>query len=387
MNTMPLLRHGRPRERAAQEAIVSPEDDRPKSSERDDLEAIFRQVLYLSHRGQLELFELLAQRLGDTSAAPIEQVQSVVRQRETLEAMQQVAVALNLPEGRAPTTTQFNAQAKALGLDWNVSSVGRAFSKRQGWRLATQAFERGQLPETARQIRQKRYLAHRRSERIQHLATLREWLDSDPPDESAQDYARWRVEYNAALADSDRELAVRRIYFERMFPELSWTDLLDAARGRVQDVTELSRQRAEDRLQNEPNPLRLVGVTTAAALLGMNSYHLDETLKRCPETFPTVVATLGGTRAFLEEDLRAYAASRHFERRTVGELDSCIFGTASLSRFLGCRPGSAYRALMYHHWHLVPEPSGRYANVRYWLCDEVEAWVRSSANRRKMPSR
>lgn len=131
---------------------MSPEDDRPKSSERDDLESLFRQVLYLSHRGQLELFELLAQRLSDTSAAPIEQVQSVVRQREALETMQQVAVALNLPEGRAPTTTQFNAQAKTLGLDWNVSSVGRAFSKRQGWRLATQAFERGQLPETARQI-------------------------------------------------------------------------------------------------------------------------------------------------------------------------------------------------------------------------------------------
>lgn len=353
-----------------------------------DVEALFRRVIQLSQRGQLELFELLAERLADTSELPTAQADAIERKRGALDAMQQVAQSLNLPAGQAPTTTQFDAQAKALGLDWTVSSVGRAFSKRAGWRLATQTFAGGHLPETARQIRQRRHLANRRSERIDHLASIRQWLDSDPPDESTNSYMLWREKRNQELADTEEPLAVARRHFQRAFPELTWDDLLGAARGDVQDVTELSRARAEERLRTEPNPLRLVGVSTAAALLGATGTIVEWRVAQDPQSFPAVVVVLGNRRGFLEDDVRAHAAGGQFPQRAVGELNALIYGAEDLAELLG--RGSARSinlAVVSKRWHLVPEPDGRFAHMNYWLREQVAAWLAAGGPKPRRRSR
>ena len=348
------------------------------SADRADVEAMMRRVIQLPHRGQLELYSMLAERLADAKAVPMAQQDAIVRQQSALSAMQQVASALKLPEGQAPTTTQFDAQAKVLELPWNVSSVGRAFSSRAGWGLATRAFEGGRLPETTRQVRQRRYLANRKQDRVEHLAAVREWLDADPPDESTESYARWRAVHNMELQENaSAPLAVARRYFRQVFPEMSWEDVMAAARGKVASVTELSRQRAEERLRTEPNPLRLVGTTTAAALLGLTTHVVQWQVTHKPKTFPTVVAVKArNQRGFLEADIRAHAAGEPFPQRVVGHLSRRILSSTELAGVLGCKPNAIQRACETSAWHNAPEPDGHFSNMNYWLRANVTAWLK-----------
>ncbi|MGI8413072.1 MAG: hypothetical protein ACR2LV_07220 [Solirubrobacteraceae bacterium] len=122
--------------------------------------------------------------------------------------MQAVATALMLPENQAPTTSQFDQHARELDLPWNVSSVGRAFAKWQGWRRADRGLRGCRLPESVRQIRQRRYLTTHRHERVAQPATVRTWLDQNPPDESAEAYMLWSAARNEQLLDTASPLVV-----------------------------------------------------------------------------------------------------------------------------------------------------------------------------------
>jgi hypothetical protein len=109
--------------------------------------------------------------------------------------MEQVAAALDLPVGTAPTSTQFTEQTRALGLDWTVSKLVRLF---KGWSNAQKFYENRRLPETARQVSQRRYIAAPRRTSLDHLAEVAEWLDGKPPDTSRLAYDEWRNTYNGS---------------------------------------------------------------------------------------------------------------------------------------------------------------------------------------------
>ena len=48
----------------------------PVSADRGDVEAMMRRVIQLPHRGQLELYSMLAERLADTGAVPMAEASS-----------------------------------------------------------------------------------------------------------------------------------------------------------------------------------------------------------------------------------------------------------------------------------------------------------------------
>lgn len=154
----------------------------------------------------------------------------------------------------------------------NASAAGRAFN---GWRNATIAFEGGRVPESARLIRQRRALRFAVADNpAECLARVAEWLESEEYEENTKaDYMQWRTRYNERVAGTDAPLAPHWKHFAtKVFPELTVEDIVAAARGEVEDWGALLRQRAEERLQHEENPLRLVTVATAAALLGMPQF-------------------------------------------------------------------------------------------------------------------
>jgi hypothetical protein len=177
------------------------------SAEQLAVERLFYRAAKLSRRGQLELHAMLTDRLDDAGVAATKQSVVIERQQFALKAMAQVADSLNLSEGQAPTTTQFNEKSRELGLDSNVPKVSRAFN---GWSDAQRAFERGQVAESSRQIRQRRYLRDSGRSALDHLSALREWLDSNPDEETPADYERWREKRNSELV-WHRSAAARRL--------------------------------------------------------------------------------------------------------------------------------------------------------------------------------
>lgn len=173
-------------------------------------------------------------------------------------------------------------------------------------------------------------------------------------------------------------------YLNRAFPELKWADIVAAARDRAQDVTELSRLRAEERLRTEPNPARLVGLSTAAALLGMTGYQLGHHLKFRPERLPTVVVTLGRSGAMLEADVRAHAAGKRYPRREVGELTGKLVSRGELGPMIGCTHLFIESACARRAWPRdIPEPDGHYANQNYWVTENVKLWMAEHPTRRR----
>lgn len=68
--------------------------------------------------------------------------------RAVPEVTRRVAEELGLPEGQAPTTTQFDEVSKRLGLGVSASPAGRAWVK---WRFACEAFISHRVRRSARQ--------------------------------------------------------------------------------------------------------------------------------------------------------------------------------------------------------------------------------------------
>jgi hypothetical protein len=334
------------------------------------MENLLHRILALPYRSQLELYAQLTDRLS-TIAKPSMARNRITDQREALIAMQSVAKSLSLPDGQAPTTTQFDLEARKLGLAWNVTSVGRALN---GYRNAQTAFTTGRVPEGARHIRQRHYLNRtgRWADRMDSLEFLRRWQEEDPGGQTRSDYTRWLVDYNSRAAAAGMPLGAIWQTLNRQFPELSFADLMDVAFGRVTDPTELSRQRAEERLSSEPNPLRLVGVGTASALLGMTTIRFNGTRPNRWLGGLTPVAAIGRFNAFLEEDIRTYQATGLATPRKLFEMNDQLLPAAQAGPLLGYATGSSLLVASHNGQALAAD--GRYAFVEYWLPASVAAW-------------
>jgi hypothetical protein len=203
--------------RPEREHVIVRKRDGPVSSEQASIEGVLRRAVLLSPRGQTELYLMLRDYLAEVAAPPSEADETIERQQDAIAAMEQVAAALKLPDDTAPKSTQFDAQARALGLDWNVSRIGRLF---KGWSNAQGFYERRQLPETARQIRQRRRLRNTGRTPLDHLAVVAEWLDTNPPETVQGAYDNWRAIYSRAKAGGEEPLPAHSNHLGRLFPEL-----------------------------------------------------------------------------------------------------------------------------------------------------------------------
>ena len=284
--------------------------------------------------------------------------------------MQSVAESLSLPDGQAPTTTQFDLQARKLGLAWNVTSVGRALNGYRDAQLHSR--QDGFLKAPATYASGSTSSEPERPDRMDLLEFLRRWQEDDPGGQTPIDYTRWLLDYNSRAAAEGMPLGAGWPTLTRQFPELSFGDEGDVAFGRVTDPTELSRQRAEERLSSEPNPLRLVGVGTASALIGMTTIMFKG---RPNETMAGRPDSRRGNRSVqcvFEQDIRAYQATGVAPPRKLYELNDQLLSAAQVAPLLGYVTGTTLLTASRNGRVLAPE--GRYSRVEYWLPASVAAW-------------
>lgn len=348
------------------------------TSEELSVERLFQQALLLSPQGQSALYRMLKDRLAEPGATPDEADETIERQQEAIEAMERVAAALGLASGQAPTTTQFTTQARALGLDWTVSKVGRAF---RTWANAQKFFEDRRMPETARQIRQRRRLATYGRSPLDILAFVALWLDTMPVDTSDQAYELWRQAFDRQHASDTASLPPNASHLRKTFPALSWHDLVAVAQDPDADPWALARQRVDEALAPSVNPLRVLTVPFAAALLGVARHRFEYALSDRTSGFPQAYAKLGRRHLFLADDVIAYRQEQRAPRRPEKSMRR-LWGVQEVRQLIGLAGSSAHKAIRAQRHHLVPAPKGNVCGeAYYWVEREVRAWLRRHPER------
>ncbi len=341
-------------------------------SDEVSVDAVLRLALSLSRRAQLEVHEQLGAYLVEVGEPESKYAARVRRQREALDALELVATATDLPPGQAPTTTQFDELAAALGIPWNVSAIGRAF---RGWANAQAMYERRVLPETARQVRQRGFLrSHRGRSPIEHLALFGEWADH-AEDHSRTAYERWRKNYVAEAASADLPLPLSASQFLKLFPGIGFAELVELRHASC-DLTDLVRERAEGALAERPNPLGLATLTQTAALMGKSVPLVIGRLNSRASGFPVVVALVSGNRTLLADDVRQYLRTGRAPARDFGEMQGHLCDQPQLAQTLGMTRPAVAQAVE-RATGKVPAPDGHVGRYAYWLPSTVEAWASS----------
>ncbi|MCA1706338.1 MAG: hypothetical protein LC808_24985 [Actinobacteria bacterium] len=340
--------------------------------------AVLRLALGLSRRAQLDVYEQLGAYLGDVGEPESKHARRVRSQREALDVLERVAAAAQLPAGKAPSRTQFAGHAAALGIGLTVSAIARLFG---GWANAQAMYERRVLPETGRQVRQRQMLrSHHGRSPVEALALFSQWADQ-ADDLTRRGYELWRKNYTSEAADKGIPLPLSEIHLRRVFPGLTFEELIEL-RHTSGDLTDMLRQRTEKTLAEQPNPLGLVTLMQAAALLGKPEtfvrHRVDSEADGQPDDFPVMVAVVGQARSLLAEDVRDYARTGGAPRRAVGAMQDQLQDRRHLSRTLGMKLPAFDRAAARHK---VPPPDGHVGLFAYWLTSTIEAWPRPAKER------
>lgn len=331
----------------------------------------------LPHRAQLELHARLGEHLSDVANVALTKTdEKVERQQAALEAMKAVAAVQGRPEKQAPVSTDFNARAEALGLNWTVKTVSTAFGS---WRNATRTYEEGRAPDSARHLRHREFTGGAPATYPDYLDYIEEWVEQKRADdeETPASYERWRRPEVERRQAAGEPTPTSWHQMRRSFPELDMSDVIALARDRTRSPVDLCRERAEARLATEPNPLQLVTSVTAAALLGLRVNQIENARARGRVGFPEYVAVIAKEPVWVVDDIRAYG--RHgpnaAQPRTRGELQHLIVDQTQLAELLGRARPTLYEHIQEESWHLVPKPDGYVAFRKYWLRKNVESFT------------
>lgn len=325
--------------------------------EQQELETVLRRFADLSSRAQIEAFSLMGGYLdGGVTETKIDQ--DIARRKTALEALQRVARELRLPQGQAPTSTQFREAAKRLGLPWSVSKVGRVWGK---WRFACEAYTGHHLRRSAHQ--QGVLDVHTGKRRVyeDYVTAIRLWLDTSPAVETIVAYDNWAREFNGVLPHNQAPVPGWAAIYRNL--RVSFRDVLRVARGQAA-LADFRRQTSDHTKEHGP----LVSRQWIAGEYGL-SPHQAANVPRRPE-FPKPVVMLSGTRAWLKDDVRAYFENRRFPKRKEFERQDEYLSLVELAALMGKRPRSISQTTR------LPEHAGLVSRKRYWLRKEVTEWMR-----------
>jgi predicted DNA-binding transcriptional regulator AlpA len=324
--------------------------------ERQELETVLRRFAELSTRAQLRAYEVIREYLGDGIKAT-KGDHELAERAAALEALRQVADELRLPEGRSPTTTQFDEVSKRLGLDWTVSRVIRAWGR---WRFATDAFTGHRARPSAHQRALQSASTGTRRTHEDYLTALRLWLDTKPAATTTAIYDAWAREYNEERDPGERPvpgwIAIYRVL------GVSFENALRAARGEI----ELAEAPKALRMRQDHGPLVSTrGIANAQDLLEHQARHVSNR-----RDFPRPVIKLSGHRAWLRDDVEAYFAGREFPERQDYELQADYLSAAEVAPLVGCSV-----PVLSMQRGRVPKAAGRVSSRQYWRRGDIERWL------------
>jgi predicted DNA-binding transcriptional regulator AlpA len=335
-------------------------------SERKEL---LRRIFDLPEADRLKVFADLRDYLGAELGTPAEVEEEILARGRALDDLQKATEQLrssgDLASDQAPTVAQYKEAAKDLGLATSAATLTRSFGL---WRNAQAAVLGDVLPEgpAARRIRTKR--SARKNESIDQLEGLREWLKTNPTDES-------RAEYEAFAEQSNKEQG-RNVYSRSSSITntllIGWPEAVAVAKGNT-NLVEARVSRLADAI-SELSDKDLIGPGTAALILGVTAQELQEQSSK-PE-FPVRVVDLPSLGAWMLGDVRTYAAGHDAPKRKRGLMNKRLLLSKEMAELLGISPDSLRTRMSRGDWKSTPKPDGQIGNAHYWLRINVNRWLK-----------
>jgi hypothetical protein len=319
-----------------------------------ELRAFVQRFADLSPENQLKAYQLIREALSQPREADTDR--DVENKLAALDAMSQVADHLNLKSGVAPTVTQFDEAASALGLSWNKSRVIRVWGR---WRFAAEAY-RGERS-AARTVNAP--IARGRDRKTEeYLPALRAWLKSNPVDRSHRAYTSWAKQRNARLASGEERLPIK-IPVSHL--KVAWNDLKALAEGTLSlaEVQPFERLRSAPEL---PGPHNLIGTKGVAELLGLSPAGANVRLQR--SDFPLPALQVPSVKLWRREDVEAYARGETFPDRVPNELRPLYLTSKEVADRFGCSV-----SLVINGSPRIPTSAVQMSGVRFWLKADVDA--------------
>jgi predicted DNA-binding transcriptional regulator AlpA len=347
----------------AQIADVSPE-----------LAATVGRVISLTTADQLQLFELLRERLS-TEVAETNADRKAQARAEALKVLAEVADCLGKP-GEMPTPDEFDVTAASIAPGWNRSRVVRAWGK---WRFAKTAYLGGEVRTTGetRKLLSAVGAINTRSPEI-FLAFVRKWLDTNPPGTFKRDYQAWVKKYNETLKEGDDPApSVDRIYAKL---RITWEDVVRVARGEI-SLAKARPTQARDRKRVCQGPHDLVSITEIQEKLGCTRPTAN-TKTRKPG-FPVPVFSTGRVRLWMREDVEAYLKGEPFPKREEDELGDEYLRVIEVADRLGVAEVSVASYTARH----LPRPTVNLGGVRLWHVSVIEETLQKRTRRGRMDRR
>lgn len=333
-----------------------------------ELTAALERFSALSRREQFAAYEAMREHLAEL--APETSRDRELRERaESLEAMATVARELGLPEGKAPTAKQFNAEAPRLAPEWDSSRVQRRWGR---WRFAKEAYEGRVQRLPSFHIDAMRRARGARFSKEDCLDALRQWLASDPRRTTGEEYTRWRDEVHSRLPSDERPFPSQPTINLRL--RIGLPAALRVARGEIELA---AAQRSAEKVR----PDDLTWTRTEHTLVGFEwiARHAGITRKEVGRhantrrDFPRPAARLSRRRVWLREDIETYYRGEAVPERPANWLQHLYLSAPEAAEMIGRDPGTLTLNIP-----TLPQAAGRASGHYFFLRSEVEQWVRDN---------
>lgn len=321
--------------------------------ESDPLRTIWRRVVDLPPREQLELYVRLRDYLGQVAPRSALDDELTTR-RQADEHLRRACVEL----GRAPsdrlTVKDYDEVAQRLSL-MPAQAVGRAFGS---WNTALEVLAGRRMPQTARQIAVRR-AAPRGTDRSEHLQMLRGFLATEPRAPTMAAYRDWALEQNRRRTPVGEPRLLPAAIIARG-GGLSWSELIARARGAEPEES-----------TRESYPI-FVALRQVARITN-EAYTV--VYRR---GFPRPVAFSGHAQFWRRDDVFAYCDGGVIPEAEAFALQDELIFTADIARLLGVTTRVVATRVRRQGWQrgLLPEPCAVIPNVQsVWWRKDVAAWI------------
>jgi hypothetical protein len=337
-------------------------------------EVLLARILELPPGEQLWLHHELGEIIGGPLGVESERSRQARVRHEAIEAMRVAAEHLQLPEGQAPSVTEFKQAVQETQLPMTFSKVYGAFENR--WEFATRFYEGADIPPTAAQRSAQRAITGRnRTDKEPPITGLRLFLGQDPPPRltSRADYQEWAREFNENLPNGSRRIVENSDHIRRV-TRASWLHCLAVARDEM--TLEEAQEKTLTSLLAESGPL--IGHHLASWLLGLSPDSRHATRPGYPEP---VVCLDRKNWLWRVSDIRAFGKGKRRFTHKKGALQGVYMDSDEVAARLGISiqalSGRSFLAQREQAWKLSPQPTGRAGKRLYWERAAFERWLTS----------